>query len=46
MENLVNKIINTPINIHKVPTTPIAGQKLGTSGLRKKVKEFQKPHYL
>ena len=31
--------------IKTVSTTPIAGQKPGTSGLRKKVPEFQKPHY-
>jgi phosphoglucomutase len=29
-----------------IPTAPIAGMKPGTSGLRKKVTEFQKPHYL
>jgi phosphoglucomutase len=29
-----------------IVTTPIAGMKPGTSGLRKKVAEFAKPHYL
>ncbi len=29
-----------------VHTQPIAGMKPGTSGLRKKVTEFQRPHYL
>lgn len=29
-----------------IPTAPIAGMKPGTSGLRKKVTEFQQPHYL
>ena len=32
--------------IHTVTTRPIAGQKPGTSGLRKKVPEFQAPHYV
>jgi phosphoglucomutase len=34
------------MNHRIVATTPIAGMKPGTSGLRKKVTEFQKPHYL
>ncbi len=29
-----------------ITTSPIAGMKPGTSGLRKKVSEFAKPHYL
>ncbi|ELR16875.1 Phosphoglucomutase, putative [Acanthamoeba castellanii str. Neff] len=32
--------------VRAVPTRPIAGQKTGTSGLRKKVKEFSSEHYL
>lgn len=32
-------------DVRIVQTTPIAGQKPGTSGLRKRVVEFQKPHF-
>jgi phosphoglucomutase len=34
------------IDIQTVKTTPYAGQKPGTSGLRKKVVDFQKPNYV
>jgi phosphoglucomutase len=34
------------MSIQTVPTTPFAGQRPGTSGLRKKVTEFQQPGYL
>ncbi|PRY92985.1 phosphoglucomutase [Hasllibacter halocynthiae] len=34
------------MRIETVPTTPIAGQKPGTSGLRKKTRVFMKRHYL
>ena len=34
------------MNIVNVQTAPIEGQKPGTSGLRKKVRVFQQPHYL
>ncbi|MCO4054862.1 MAG: alpha-D-glucose phosphate-specific phosphoglucomutase [Bosea sp.] len=32
--------------IHTIATQPIDGQKPGTSGLRKRVPEFQAPHYV
>ncbi len=32
--------------VQTIPTTPIAGMKPGTSGLRKKVAEFAQGHYL
>ncbi|MGP3696494.1 alpha-D-glucose phosphate-specific phosphoglucomutase [Rhodobacter sp. NSM] len=34
------------MTVKTVPTTPIAGQKPGTSGLRKKTPVFMRPHYL
>ena len=34
------------MKITRIPTTPIAGMKPGTSGLRKKVTEFAQGHYL
>jgi len=33
-------------SVKTIPTQPIAGQKTGTSGLRKKVVEFASEHYL
>ena len=34
------------MNVQRIATTPIAGMKPGTSGLRKKVTEFATGHYL
>jgi len=34
------------MTLREISIAPFAGQKPGTSGLRKKVAEFQRPHYL
>ena len=34
------------MTLRRIPTRPIAGQKPGTSGLRKKTKVFMAPQYL
>lgn len=34
------------MEVHSIETQPFEGQRPGTSGLRKKVTVFQKPHYL
>ena len=34
------------MSVQTVATSPIEGQKPGTSGLRKKTKQFMEPHYL
>ncbi len=34
------------MQVRNISTAPFGGQRPGTSGLRKKVREFQQPHYL
>lgn len=43
---LISSRTMSAFKINTVPTKPIAGQKPGTSGLRKKVKVFMTEHYL
>jgi len=42
----VEKLPRQPMTLKKIATSPIAGMKPGTSGLRKKVAEFAQGHYL
>ena len=42
----VEKLPGQPMTLKKIATSPIAGMKPGTSGLRKKVTEFAQGHYL
>ena len=39
-------IVALSFPIHTISTTPFSDQRPGTSGLRKKTRIFQKPHYL
>jgi phosphoglucomutase len=39
-------IMSSTLVLKTEPTAPIAGQKTGTSGLRKQVHEVEQPHYL
>ena len=34
------------MSVRIIPSQPFTDQKPGTSGLRKKVADFQQPHYL
>lgn len=43
---LCNPLLPQGFTVTSVPTAPIAGQKTGTSGLRKKTKEFMSDNYL
>lgn len=45
-ESSAAKVLQGSLDITKVETKPIDGQKPGTSGLRKKTKVFMEDHYL
>ena len=44
-DNIIT-MASSSLSVVRVPTHPISGQKTGTSGLRKRVKEFQGENYL
>ena len=44
--NLTDQVGHGPLKSHTVKTSPIDGQKPGTSGLRKKTKTFMEKNYL
>ena len=40
------KFASPAVSYREIPTVPFAGQRPGTSGLRKRVREFQQAHYV
>jgi phosphoglucomutase len=45
-EKILNSYLTEDATFMNIQTSPLKGQKPGTSGLRKKVSVFQQPHYL
>ncbi len=45
-DSLYKLVKMAPLAVTEAPTKAFAGQKPGTSGLRKKVSEFTQPHYM